>query len=79
MDLRILVLKSDKLSTFLRPGYNLFHSMIVDGKREFFKKLWFFLKRRIFSAFLVEYNLRLTRIKLKSIENVQSFLFQNRF
>ena len=54
MNLRILVLKSDKLSAFLRPGSNLFHSMIVDGKNEFLKKLWFVLRRRMFSAFLVE-------------------------
>ena len=42
-----------------------FYSMIVDGKNEFFKKLWFVLRRGMFSAFLVDYNVRLTGIKLK--------------
>ena len=65
MNLRILVLKSDKLSAFLKPGYNLFHSMIVNGKNEFLKKLWFVLRRGMFSEFLVGCNVRLTRIKLK--------------
>ena len=51
MNLRMLVLKYDKLSAFLRPGSNLFHSMIVDGKNEFLKKLWFALRRGIFSGF----------------------------
>ena len=64
MNLRILVLKSDKLSAFLRPGSNLFHSMIVDGKNEFLKKLWFVLRRGMFSAFLFKYNVRLTGIKI---------------
>ena len=65
MNLRILVLKSDKLSAFLRPGSNLFHSMIVDGKNEFLKKLWFVLRSGMFSAFLVWYNVGLAGIKIK--------------
>ena len=65
MNLRILVLKSGKLTAFLRPGSNLFYSMIVDGKNEFLKELWFVLRRGMFSAFLVGYNVRLTGIKLK--------------
>ena len=65
MNLRILVLKSDKLSAFLRPGSNLFHSIIVNGKNKFLKKLWFVLRKGMFSVFLVEYNVRLTGIKLK--------------
>ena len=65
MNLRILVLKSDKYSAFLRPEFNLFHSMIVDGKNKFLKKLRFVLRRRMFSVFLVEYNISLTGIKLK--------------
>ena len=32
MNIRVLVLKTDELSTFLRPGSNTFHSAIVDGK-----------------------------------------------
>ena len=65
MNLRMLVLKSNKLSAFLRPQSNLFHSMIVDVKNEFLKKLWFVLRRGTFSAFLVGYNVVLTGIKLK--------------
>ena len=65
MNLRILVLKSNKLSAFLRPGSNLFYSMIVDGKNEFSKKLWFVLRSEMCSAFLVGYNIGLTGIKLK--------------
>ena len=65
MNLRILILKTDKLSAFLRPGSNLFHSMIVDGKNKFFKKLWFVLKRGMFGAFCVGYNVHLAGIKLK--------------
>ena len=39
MALRILVLKTETLSIFLRrTGSNLFHSMIVDGKNQGFKK-----------------------------------------
>ena len=34
MNLRILILKTDKLSAFLGPGSSLFHSMIVDGQNE---------------------------------------------
>ena len=51
--------------SFLRPGSNLFHSMIVDRKNEFLKKIWFALKSRMLSAFLVEYNVPPKRIKLK--------------
>ena len=60
MNLKILVLKSDKFSAFLRPGSTLFDSVIAGGKNEFLKKLWFVLRRRIFSAFLVGYNVHLT-------------------
>ena len=49
----------------LRPGSNLFYSLIVDGKNEFLQKLWFALKRGMFNAFLVEHNVRLTGITLK--------------
>ena len=39
MNLRILLLKTKKLSDFLRWGSRLFHSIIPDGKKEFLKKL----------------------------------------
>ena len=66
MNLRILVLKTDKLSAFLRPGSNLLHSMIADGRNEYLKRLWFLLRSGMFSAFLVEYSVRRTGIKLNS-------------
>ena len=65
INLRMLVLKSNKLSAFLRPGSNLFYSMIVDGKNEFLKKLLFVLRTGLFSAFLVGCNVGLTGIKQK--------------
>ena len=37
MNVRILVLKTNKLAAFLRPGNNLFRSTIVDGKNEILK------------------------------------------
>ena len=65
MNLRMLALKTDKLSkAFLRPGSNLLY-LILDGKNEFLKKLQFVLRRGIFNAFLVKYSVRLTGIKLK--------------
>ena len=57
--------KRDKVSAFLRPESKLFHSMIVDGENELLKKLWFALRRGMFSEFLVGYNAGLTGIKLK--------------
>ena len=58
-------LKTKKLAGFLKSGSNLFHVMIADGKNKFSKKLWFALRRGMFSVFLAEYNVRLTEIKLK--------------
>ena len=43
-------------SEFLRSGANLFHSIIVDGKNKFLKKLRQNLKNGILSAFLVVYD-----------------------
>ena len=37
-------LKKNKLSNSLRPGSKLFHSIMVDEKKKFFKKLWFVQK-----------------------------------
>ena len=39
-----------ELSAFLRPGSSLFYSLIVDGKKEFSKKLCFLLRRGFFSV-----------------------------
>ena len=45
MKLRVLLLKIDKLTVFLRPGSKLIHSMIVNGENGFLEKLWFVLRR----------------------------------
>ena len=45
MNLRILLLKTEKFSGFLRLGSRLFHSIIVDAKKRFLKKLCFMLTR----------------------------------
>ena len=55
INFRILFLKSIKLIEFLRVGSRLFHSMIVEGKKEFLKKLSLVLKQGMFSTFLVAY------------------------
>ena len=37
-NLRMLVLKTKKLSDFVRQGYILFHSIMIDGKKKSFQK-----------------------------------------
>ena len=59
MNLRILVLKTDKFS-----DSRLFHLIMVDGKKEFLKKLCFVLTSGILCIFRAEYNERLVGIKL---------------
>ena len=44
MSFRILLLKTEKLSDFLKCGSKLFHSVMVDGK-QFLKKLCFVVER----------------------------------
>ena len=63
---RTLVLKTDKLSAFLRSGSRLFHSMKVNGNNKFFKKFWLVLRNRLFITFLNEYNVHRVEIKFKS-------------
>ena len=55
INFRILLLKSIKLIELRRVGSRLFHSMIVEGKKEFLKKLCLVLKQGMFSTFLVAY------------------------
>ena len=62
--LRILLLKPEKSSDFLRWGSRLFHSVMVDEKKKFLKKLCFVLTRGILYIFRVEYNEHLVEIKL---------------
>ena len=51
----ILSLKSTNLFEFQRVGSKLFHSIIVEEKKEFLKKLCLFLKQGMLSTFLVAY------------------------
>ena len=49
------ILKSTNLFEFRRVGSKLFHSVIVEGKKEFLKKLYLILKQGMLSRFLVAY------------------------
>ena len=51
MNFRILLLKILMLLDFLICGSRLFHSFIVEGKKEFLKKSCFVQSWRIFSEF----------------------------
>ena len=64
MKLKILLLKTENFSDFLRQGSKLFHSIMVDRKKEFLKKLCFVLRKGMLCIFRVEYNERLVGIKL---------------
>ena len=63
MNLRSLLLKTRKLSDFLRWRSKLFHSVMVDGKKELLKKLSFVFGRGMLRTFRVEYNELLVGIK----------------
>ena len=65
MKLSIFSLKTEILLEFLRLGSKLFHSIIADGKKEFFKKLCFVLTRGILPTVLVAYGVLLTGMRLK--------------
>ena len=58
-------MKSTKLFEFRRVRSKLLHSMIVEGEKEFLKKLCLILKQGIFSTFLVAYALGFSGISLK--------------
>ena len=49
---RILFLKTTKFFEFQRVGSKLFHSMIVEEKKEFLKKLCLTLKQGCYHRFL---------------------------
>ena len=55
INFRILFLKTTKLFEFQRVGSELFHSTIVEGKREFLKKLCLILKKGMLSTIFVAY------------------------
>ena len=65
MNCKMYFLKINGLLEFRRLVSNLFHSMIVDGKKEFLKKLCFVFKKGKVETFLVVHNECLTEIKLK--------------
>ena len=66
MNLRILLLKTEKLSDFLRRGSKGFHSIMVDGKKDFLKMFCFVFRRGMLCVFRVEYKECLVGIKLKA-------------
>ena len=55
MNFKILLLKTPTLSELWISGSRLFHSFIVEGKKEFLKKLSFVRIWEILSEFLVKY------------------------
>ena len=55
MNFRILLLKILMLLDFLICGSRLFHSFIVEGKKEFLKKSCFVQSWGIFSEFRTQY------------------------
>ena len=57
INFKILLLKAEKALEFLVFKSKLFHSMTVEGKKEFIKKLCLSLKRVILSLVLVLYPL----------------------
>ena len=59
------LLKIEKLLELQRIISNLLHSMMVDGKKEVFKKLCFVLKKKKLDTLLVVCNECFTGIKLK--------------
>ena len=69
MNFRILFLISIKLFEFRRVGSKLFDSMIVEGKKEFLKKLCLILKQGMLSKFLVAYAWVFSGISLKRFED----------
>ena len=57
INFKILLLKAEKVLEFLVFKSKLFHSMTVEGKKEFIKKLCLSLKRVTLSLVLVLYPL----------------------
>ena len=64
MNLRILLLKTEKFSGFLRLGSRLFHSIIVDGKKRLLKVVFYINKGDIMYISSRVYFERLVGIKL---------------
>ena len=64
-NVRILFLKLTKLFVFRRVGYKLLHSINVEEKKEFLKKLYLILKQWMLSTFSVIYAWVFTGISLR--------------
>ena len=77
INFRILFLKSTKRFEFRRVGSKLFHSMIVEGKKEFLKKLCLILKQGMLSTFLVAYAWVFWGISLKRYWGLLFLQIQN--
>ena len=73
INFRILFLKSTKLFEFRRLGSKLFHSLNVEGKKEFLK-LCLILKQGILSVFLVVYAWVFSGISLKRLRTFVNFV-----
>ena len=87
MKWRIFFLNIDKLSELRMAEYSLLHSEIVEGKKEFLKKLFFTLKMGMLYTFLQVWDECLTEIRwkrywrcsfLKTLSKRQSFIYQSR-
>ena len=65
MIIKQLILQTKKLSDFLRGKSKFFHSIMINGKKEIMKKLYFVFRKVMLCIFPVEYNECLIGIKLK--------------
>ena len=72
---KILFLKSTKVFEFRRVGSKLFHSMIVEVRKEFLKKLCIMiLKQVMLSTFLVAYTWVFSGYYFKTILGTFAFV-----
>ena len=65
INFRILFLETAKLFEFRKVESKMFHSVIVEGRKEFLKKLCLILKQGMLSTFLVAYECVFSGISLK--------------
>ena len=63
MKLSIFSLKTEILLEFLRLRSKLFHSRIADGKKEFWKKLYYVIIKGILPSVLVAYGVHFTGMR----------------
>ena len=65
INFRILFTETTKSFEFRRVGPKLFHSMIVEGKKEFLKRFCLILNQGMLSTFFVVYAWVFSSISLK--------------